>query len=155
MKIHIRMGKISKKQQLLLAITFGKQYYNLYQVKLLGKKHFNLMIQVSKKEELAYGDKIELQGQYQKPNKRRNYGGYDEEGYLKTLKVVGRVKAKKIKVLAKKQLNPILQLANVQKLKIEQKIEKNFEEEKANLLKGILLGETRGIQEELLIYHIF
>lgn len=149
MKIHIRMGKISKKQQLLLAITFGKQYYNLYQVKLLGKKHFNLMIQVSKKEELAYGDKIELQGQYQKPNKRRNYGGYDEEGYLKTLKVVGRVKAKKIKVLAKKQINPILQLANVQKLKIEQKIEKNFEEEKANLLKGILLGETRGIQEEL------
>ncbi len=134
----------------MLSVTLsGKQYYNLYYVKLLGKKHFNLIIQVSKKEELAYGDKIELQGQYKKPNKQRNYGGYDDSSYLKTLKVIGRVKTKKIKVLAKKQLNPILQLANAQKLKMEKKIEDTFEEEKANLLKGILLGETKGIQEEL------
>ncbi len=134
---------------MLLVTQSGKQYYNLYHVQILGKKHFNLILQVSKKQELAYGDKIELQGQYKKPNKRTNYGGYDEQSYLKTLKVVGRVKATKIKVLGKNQLNPILQLANTQKLEIEQKIETNFEEEKADLLKGILIGETTGMQEEV------
>ena len=108
------------------------------------------MIQVSKKEkELVYGDKIELEGQFKKPNKRTNYGGYDEQSYLKTLKIVGKVKATKIKVLGKNQLNPILQLANTHKLEIEKRIETNFEEEKADLLKGILLGETTGMQEEV------
>lgn len=127
-----------------------KQYYNLYQVKLLDSKPFNLYIQVSKKsKELEYGDKVKLQGEYKKPSKQRNYGGYDEEQYLKTLKIVGKVKVKEIEVVANKQLSKPLQLANEVKRKIKERIEENFEEDNSAILKGLLLGETTDIQEEV------
>lgn len=127
-----------------------KTYYNLYQIKVFASKPFNLYIQVSKKsEELAYGDKVKVQGEYQKPSKQRNYGGYDEEQYLKTLKVVGKVKVKELEVIAHKHLSKPLQIANEVKVKIKERIETNFEEENSAILKGLLLGETSEIQEEV------
>lgn len=126
-----------------------KQYYNLYQIKLLNSKHFNLYIQVSKKiEKLEYGDKVKLQGEYKKPLKQRNYGGYDDKQYLKTLKIIGRVRVNEIEVIEKKQLNTILQLANQINSSIKEKIDTIFDEEKSAILKGLLLGETTNIQEE-------
>lgn len=127
-----------------------KQYYDLYQVKLLNSKSFRLYIQVSKKsKELEYGDKVQLQGEYSKPSEQRNYGGYDDKQYLKTLKIVGRVKVEKIEIIAKKQLNGILQLSNAINLQIKEKIEATFEEEKSAILKGLLLGETGDILEDI------
>ncbi len=127
-----------------------KQYYDLYQVKLLGSKHFNLFIQVSKKiGELEYGDKVQLQGEYKKPIEQRNYGGYDDKQYLRTLKIIGRVKVHQIEIMGKKQINPILQLANQVNLKIKQKIDDTFEKEKASVLKALLLGDTSEIEEEV------
>lgn len=127
-----------------------KQYYDLYQVKLLDSKPFRLYIQVSKKsKELEYGDKIQLQGKYSKPSEQRNYGGYDDKQYLKTLKIVGRVKVNQVEIIAKKQLNGILQFANNMNLKIKEKIKPTFTEEKLAILKGLLLGETEDIAEEV------
>lgn len=127
-----------------------KQYYNLYQVKLLGSKHFNLLIQVNKKEkDLAYGDKIKLEGEYKAPAKQRNYGGYDDAMYLKTLKIVGRMKVDQIEVLGKRQQNFVLQFSNDIKQGIEEKIEQNLEQEKAGILKGLLLGDTQDLEEEV------
>lgn len=127
-----------------------KQYYDLYQVKLLDSKPFRLYIQVSKKsKELEYGDKVRLQGEYRKPSEQRNYGGYDDKQYLKTLKIVGRVKVNQVEIIAKKQLNGILQFANNMNLKIKEKIESAFAEEKSTILKGLLLGETEDIPEEV------
>lgn len=127
-----------------------KPYYNLYQIKVLNSKSFHLYIQVSKKnKELEYGDKIKLQGVYQKPSKQRNYGGYDDKQYLKTLKIAGRVKVSQVEVIAQKQQNVILQYANTISLNVKEKIEAIFEEEKASILKGLLLGETGDIEEEV------
>ena len=127
-----------------------KPYYYLYQVKVLNTKSFNLFLQVSKKnKELEYGDKVKLQGEYKKPSKQRNKGGYDDRQYLKTLKIGGRVKVNEIEVIAKKQVNVILQYANQVSLNSKQKIEAIFEKEKASMLKGLLLGETEDIQEEV------
>lgn len=127
-----------------------KQYYDLYQVKLLNSKPFRLYIQVSKKsKELEYGDKVRLQGEYSKPSKQRNYGGYDDKQYLKTLKIVGRVKVEQVEIIAKRQLNAILQFANTMNLQIKEKIEEIFEEEKSAILKGLLLGEKEDIPEEI------
>ncbi len=127
-----------------------KQYYDLYQIKLLGSKPFHLYIQVNKKsKELAYGDKVQVQGTYKKPAKQRNYGGYDDEQYLKTLKIVGRMKVKQIKILANNQLNPIKQLANTVNVKMKERIEKNLDENKAGIVKGLLLGDTTQIDEEV------
>lgn len=127
-----------------------KQYYDLYQVKLLDSKPFRLYIQVSKKsKELEYGDKVRLQGKYSKPSEQRNYGGYDDKQYLKTLKIVGRVKVNQVEIIAKKQINGILQFANNMNLKIKEKIKPTFAEEKLAILKGLLLGETEDIAEEV------
>lgn len=126
-----------------------KQYYNLYQVMLLNSKSFYLYIQVSKNEkELEYGDKIELQGKYVKPQEKRNYGGYDEKQYLKTKKIIGKIKVGKLKVLAKRQANLIKQIANDINVSLKKKIESNLEKEKASILKGLLLGDTTQIEEE-------
>ncbi len=127
-----------------------KPYYNLYQIKVLDSKSFDLYIQVSKKNnELEYGDKVKLQGEYKKPSEQRNYGGYDDKQYLKILKIVGRVKVNQIEVIAKKQLNVVLQSANNISLKCKEKIDSIFEEEKASMIKGLLLGDTGDIQEEV------
>ena len=127
-----------------------KPYYNLYQIKVLDSKSFDLYIQVSKKNnELEYGDKVKLQGEYKKPSEQRNYGGYDDKQYLKILKIVGRVKVNQIEVIAKKQVNVDLQTANNISLKCKEKIDSIFEEEKASMIKGLLLGDTGDIQEEV------
>ncbi len=127
-----------------------KPYYYLYQVKVLNTKSLNLFLQVSKKnKELEYGDKVKLQGEYKKPSKQRNKGGYDDRQYLKILKIGGRVKVNEIEVIAQKQANVILQYANQANLNSKKKIEAIFEKEKASMLKGLLLGETEDIQEEV------
>lgn len=126
-----------------------KQYYDLYQIKLFDSKSFDLYIQVNKKsKELAYGDKIQIQGEYKKPAKQRNYGGYDEVQYLKILKIIGKIKVNQVEVLARKQLNLIKQMANDMNLALKKKIESNLEKEKASILKGLLLGDTTQIEEE-------
>ncbi len=143
-------GKNIQVTGIVVSQKIEKTYYNLYQIKLLDSKPFNLYIQVSKKsEELAYGDKVKVQGEYKKPSKQRNYGGYDEQQYLKTLKIVGKVKVKELEVIAHKQLSTPLQVANEVKKKIKERIEANFEEENSAILKGLLLGETSEIQEEV------
>lgn len=127
-----------------------KPYYNLYQIKVLNSKSFNLYIQVSKKnKELEYGTQVKLQGEYKKPAKQRNEGGYDDTQYLKTLKIGGRVKVEQIEVIATKKLNIIFQYANKVSLKCKEKIETIFAQEEASILKGLLLGDTGEIQEEI------
>ncbi len=126
-----------------------KQYYDLYKVKILNS-NFNMYIQVGKNvEELEYGDKIQIKGKYIKPSMQRNYKGYDDSKYLKTLKVVGRIKVDKVDVKAKKQLNLLFQFANDINIKIRENIEKIFSDEKAIIIKALLLGDKQDIQEDL------
>lgn len=142
-------GETIEIQAIVTSSKKEKQYYNLYQVKLENSKNLSLYIQVNKNQKLEYGDKIKLQGQFKKPEKQRNYKGYDDEKYLKTLKIAGRVKVTNLQVLAKKQLNPILQKANEINFKLKEKIEELYEKENASILKGLLLGETDDIQEDI------
>lgn len=135
---------------IIISEKIEKQYYDLYQVKGLKTKKFNFFIEVSKKiDALSYGDKIQVQGIYKKPSKQRNYGGYDEEQYQKTLKIIGKIKVKKIQKVNAKQRNPIFQLANQTKLKMEEKIEQLGDKEKVGILKGLLLGKTSQIEESM------
>ncbi len=143
-------GKDIQITGIVISQKIQKQYYDCYKIKVLNSKNFNLYIQIDKKsKELEYGDKIKIKGTYSKPEKRKNYGGYDDSNYLKTLKIVGRVKANQIEVVAKKQNHIMLQTVYEIRGKIENKIEKDFEKDKAELLKGLLLGETQEISKEV------
>lgn len=125
-----------------------KQYYNLYIAKILNSQ-FNIYIQVNKKEELEYGDKIIIKGKYSGPSEQRNYNGYDESEYLKTKKIIGRLRANNIELIAKNQINIILRLANRAKLSIKEKIDKIFEGKNSAMLKGLLLGDKQEIEDDV------
>jgi len=77
-----------------------KTTYKLKVEKVNGKNQFkgtNLYIDVNKnvKQNLKYGDYINVQGIYQKPNKASNYGGFDYAQYLKQEKVYRDSKSRK------------------------------------------------------------
>ena len=127
-----------------------KQYYDLYEIKTLQNGNFNMYIQVAKNvKKLEYGDKITLQGEFIKPSSQRNYKGYDDSKYLKTLKIIGRIKVNSIKIEAKNQVNFIFQQANKINEKIKTTISKTFDTEKSAILNGLLLGDKQNIEEKI------
>ena len=130
---------ISNKQQ--------KKYYDRYKIKTLSNK--NLYINIDKKTNLEYGDKIQIKGEFQEPQTARNYKGFNYKQYLKTLKIYGTVKASEIKVLDKKCANKILQLSNSIFLKIKSNIEKTYNSNISNIILGVMLGYTEQIDENI------
>lgn len=127
-----------------------KEYHNQYKIKLCATNLY-LYLEVDKKStnELEYGDKIKFKGKFAKPTSQRNYGGFDYQNYLKMLKICGTVKAETLQVVAKKKANFIFSIANQINIVIKQKIDSNFKEEEANILKGVLLGDTTQIEQEI------
>ena len=71
-----------------------KEYKDVYKIKVeicnQSKKYNNtyLYLNVNKKikEELKYGDKVIVQGEFIEPTSQRNTGGFDYKQYLKTKK---------------------------------------------------------------------
>lgn len=122
-------------------------YYNLYKVKVENFKNKYLYIQIDKKQnDLGYADKVKITGIFKKPKSSTNYGGYNDENYLKTLKIYGRVKVQKFDVIEKNQLNIVSRIANKTCEKIKDHIDNSFDEKKAGILKGLLLGDTNSIR---------
>ena len=78
-----------------------KEYKNSYKVKVIsdGKyKNTFLYLNLDKKiNDFNYGDEVQLTGEFNKATGKRNYGGFDYNKYLKTIKIHGTVKVSKIK----------------------------------------------------------
>lgn len=101
--------------------------------------------------ELDYGNKILIKGTFEEPVSIRNYKGFDYKFYLKTRKIYGKVFTEKnsIKVLKKKNLNILNITNNIIKVKIRKNIKELLKEENANLELGLLLGDSKGIDEDI------
>lgn len=108
-----------------------------------------LYITVKKEQKLQYGDMIKIEGEFLEPNQRRNYGGFDYSEYLKTQKIYGTVKPEKIEIIEKNQSNKILTLSNNINLKIKENIEKIVPTRYSALFNGLILGETKNIEENI------
>ena len=128
---------ISNKQQ--------KEYYNRYTI----KTSFNKNLYINVNQELEYGDKIQIKGKYQEPQKARNYKGFDYKQYLKTLKIYGTIKVLNIKVIDKKCANEILQISNTVFLNIKSNIEKTYNKNISGIILGVMLGYTEQIDENI------
>lgn len=128
-------------------------------------KNIKLMLNIPKKQNIKvkYGDKIKFKGNYNAPEKQRNYGGFDYSEYLKTLKIYGTItySGNEMKFLKKENIN-IIEL-NTHKISsnINKNIKKLFEDKEASILSSILLGNNQDIDEETKenfrnsgIYHI-
>ena len=104
-----------------------KEYYNRYKIKVINGKFKNTYLYINSKEELEYGDKINVNGEFIEPSKARNYKGFDYKEYLKTLKIYGTIKVKNIRVLEKGKANVLMQISNKTFLKIKTKMRENMD----------------------------
>jgi len=124
-----------------------KQYYNRYKIKTLSNE--NLYINVDKKQELEYGDKILLKGEFQEPQTARNYKGFDYKQYLKTQEIYGTVKTSAVKVLEKDCANKLMQVSNSIFLKIKDNIQTTYNDNFSGIILSVMLGYTEQIDEEI------
>lgn len=126
-----------------------KEYSNVYKIKLL-KNGDKFYLKLNKKQsKLQYGEEIELKGEFIEPQIARNKGGFNYKKYLKTLKIYGTINVEKVVILEKNRINPILKFSNNIHIKIEEQIEKYLDEKQAGILKGILLGDSKKVEEEI------
>lgn len=134
-----------------------KEYKNIYEVQITNmnkrKRYRNIKIYLQLKKQdktnIRYGDLIKFKGNYIKPSIERNEGGFDYSHYLKTLNIYGTVDCSKIEIIKNSQINPVLNFSNQISEKIKENIERILPKQEANILKGILLGDTKEIEEEL------
>lgn len=123
-----------------------KEYYNRYKVKVINSKYKNTQLYITTKENLKYGEIINIKGKYIEPEKARNYGGFNYKQYLKTLKIYGTIKTEEIKRID--QRSGIMEISNSICLKIKENIERSYNKETSGIILGIMLGDTTEIDEE-------
>ncbi len=136
-----------------------KEYNDVYKIKVekinekkVKNKNFLLSIKKDKsKAPIKYGDKIYTQGEYIKPEEKRNYRGFDYSRYLKTINIYGTIKVKnKLEIIKPNNLNCISLFSNSLRNKIVDNVNKMFQEEETKgIFLGILLGYTDFISEDV------
>lgn len=124
-----------------------KEYYDRYKIKTLSNKY--LYINIDKKQELGYGDKVLIKGEFQEPKTSRNFKGFNYKEYLKTLKIYGTVKVSSIKTLDKNCENKLMQISNSVFSKIKENIEKTYSPNISPIILGVMLGYTENIDEDI------
>lgn len=130
------------------------EYENTYIIKIKEPKKYKgtkLYLKVNKKlnKKVEYADKINIKGEFVTPNVATNYEGFNYKNYLKGLKIYGIIKAQNIEIVDKNQKLLIFRLSNNISIKIKENIDKILSEEQSSIVKGIILGDTTQIEEEI------
>ncbi len=130
-----------------------KEYKNRYKVKVLTVNASNtykstqIYIEVKKDIYFKYGDKVQLQGTFRKANKPRNEGGFNYQLYLKSIGIYGILKVDNFKKISSDNVNIIAKSINTIKMVVLENIDKTLKEEEAQIVKGLILGETIMLEE--------
>ena len=98
---------------------------------------------------LSFKDKIKVQAEYTRPEKARNDGEFDYSLYLKTKKIYGSFKVKKVLEIEKSKSIPLI---NKIQIYIKNIFRKNLKNKNANLAIGLLLGDRSNIEEKVQEY---
>ncbi len=133
-----------------------KQYYNQYKIKIetvdnnTKYKGDYLLLNLKQNMELSYGDRILFLGKFIMPEVQRNYKGFSYSTYLKSIGIYGCVEANSVKRLANQKGYFILKHIYSFRQNIKSVITKNIvDEDKRNLLLGILLGYDDELSDEV------
>ena len=132
-----------------------REYKNRYKLKVLEVnrsdtyKSTEIYIEVKKDILFEYGDKVRLQGEFRKGSEQRNTGGFDYQLYLKSIHIYGTLKVEKYQKISSNNTNWIEKSIHTIKLAITKNIETVLEKEEAQIVKGLILGDTTELQEEL------
>jgi len=133
-----------------------KDYKDVYKIKVenineeikFRNTYVYLNVSKNKNLELLYGEKVIFKGTFKEPEEIRNYKGFDYREYLKTLKVSGTMSFNSLQEFSEAKKS-IFTMSNDLFLKIKESIQSNFSEQNANILLGLTLGYTDGIDEEI------
>ena len=112
-------------------------------------KSTQIYIDIKKDIDFKYGDKIICEGEFSKGSKQRNYGGFDYQLYLKSVKIYGSINVEKCQKMFSENLNIIEMGINKIKVAINQNIEKVFDENYEQIVKGLILGDISDLDENL------
>ena len=132
-----------------------REYKNRYKVKVLTVNDSNkyqstqIYILVKKDIQFEYGDKVRLQGNFQKGSEQRNTGGFDYQLYLKSINIYGTLNVENYQKISSDNVNAIEKSIHTIKLAITENIENLLEKEEQQIVKGLILGDTTVLEEEL------
>lgn len=132
-----------------------REYKNRYTVKVLtvnGSDKYQstqIYIEVKKEIKFQYGDKVRLQGEFRKGSEQRNTGGFDYQLYLKSIHIYGTLKVESYQKISSDNVNWIEKSINTIQLAMTENIEKVLEKEEEQIVKGLILGDTTVLEEEL------
>lgn len=124
------------------------EYYYSYKIK-VDSKAFMLYVNKNYPQKLKYGMCISLEGTYSKPTEARNYKGFNYKEYLKTKKIYGSIKARKINVIKENNVNLISKISNDIRNKIISTAKSILPNKTSSLIVGILIGEKDSISKEV------
>ena len=134
----------------IVSIKEEKEYCNKY----IGKvkksniektKDTKVILYIDSKEDLLPGDIININGDFTKPNKSRNYKGFNYYNYLKIQKIYGSIIVEKYeKIGSYNNFNIIIEKI---RLNCINQIDILYNVKYGEFLKGILIGKCDGIDE--------
>lgn len=123
----------------------------LIKIEQMNDKEIEGKFYLQTRQKLNYGDKILFQGEYSSPEVQRNDKGFDYRKYLRTIGIFGTIKEKDtIKVIKKDTIKGIRKVAFLFRMKIRDRIEGFFHNEKVKqILIALLIGDTSQISKEI------
>lgn len=95
------------------------------------------------------GDVVSLRGKLQIPDKRRNPGLFDYSLHLKTRAISASISVFETNVAQENKINPLIKIPGQIKRKILQDQTLFMSGESAGLLRGILFGDKKAIEEDI------
>ena len=153
-------SKEIKVEAVIISDIQEKQYSYICEIEVINineektYKGMRLFLNIKKESneipKITYGDLIQFTGIFKIPDVTRNYGGFNEQEYLKTQKIYGTIYSDtKVQVVKKNKMNRLGQIMYTIQNNIKNKIKQLLPEENENVCIGILLGDKEDLSEKI------
>lgn len=122
----------------------------IFQTKDQAGKIYQFVLQVSHQmnKTFSYGDQLKIKGEYRRPEKQRNEGGFCEDLMYKQRKELGTIVLHKSTILAHEKANCIDQTIHQITQIAREKVNQLWEEPIHSLFLAMIMGDTSNLAEE-------
>ena len=115
------------------------------------KQNIKLILDINKgknKQNITFGNEIELIGKIEEAKPAQNYKGFDYKEYLKTKGIYGTISAEEFKIITENKVNFFNNFINRIKNNMKNNMNKILSKDEAALCVGILVGDREAISDE-------
>lgn len=111
-----------------------------------GKIRGKVLIQAAPGDDYCYGDRLRLRAELKTPPEG---SGFDYQAYLRHQGIYSSIQYASLELVSRGQGNPWLQLIYALRVQASKSLEAIFPAQESALLKGILLGDSHALSDEL------